>query len=138
MAVRVEVQVMRQAIELKPADVKAIVNATFPDYRRKKVWVYAAETVTLYDLNWSGGARAEYRTCTLNGQPAGSAAKYNAMAPWDNVAEGKTLPVPQGFVVVRGGHFCGKASILSITVNPADMPRLLPKPAPKGWDQIEA
>jgi hypothetical protein len=60
------------------------------------------------------------------------------MAPWENVAEGKTLPVPQGYVVVRGGHVCGKASILTITVNPADMPRLLPKPAPKGWDQIEA
>jgi hypothetical protein len=87
---------MREPIELKPADVKHIVAATFPDYRRKKVWVYAAETVTLHDLNWSGGTRAEYRTCTIDGQSAGTAAKYNAMAPWDNIAEGKTLPVCRG------------------------------------------
>jgi hypothetical protein len=128
---------MPQAIELKPADVKAIINATFPDYRRKKVWVYASETVTLHDLNWSGGTRMQYRGATLNGQFAGSADKHNHVAPWDNKAERARVPIPQGHVVVSYGTFCGKPSMLSIYVHPLDMPRLLPKAAPKGWDQVE-
>jgi hypothetical protein len=131
---------MRKPIELRPSDVRAIINATFPEYRRKKVYLYANETVTLHDLNWSGGTRSEYRTCTLNGQPAGTAAKYNAM----DRAEGATIPIPQGHAVVSCGYFCGKPSMLSIYVHPADMPKLLPNmnaaqaATPKGWDQVEA
>jgi hypothetical protein len=135
---------MREPIELKPSDVRAIINATFPEYRRKKVWVYVAETVTLHDLNWCGGTRMQYRGATLNGQFAGSADKHNAVAPWENRAEGATIPIPQGHVVVSCGHFCGKPSMLSIYVHPADMPKLLPNmnaaqaATPKGWDQVEA
>jgi hypothetical protein len=108
----------------KDPTIRAIVNATFPGYRRRKVLIRACEEVGLDDLNWSGGTRSEYRTCTLDGQPVGSSARYNAMAPWDaGQIEGKQLPIPQGFLVVRGGYFCGKESLLSIYVNPADMPR---------------
>jgi hypothetical protein len=64
---------MRDPIELKPADVKPIINATFPDYRRKKVWLYASETVTLHDLNWSGGTRMQYRACSIDGRFVGAA-----------------------------------------------------------------
>jgi len=112
-------------------DVVAIVAATFPQYRRKKVWIRAAETVTLSDLNWSGGTRSEYRSCTLPGvtgkaQVGGSMDRYHQRAPWDNPAEGQTVPIPQGMVVVRGGHFCGKESMLTLHVHPADMPKYLP------------
>jgi len=110
----------------KDASVSRLVQATFPSYRRKTVYIEARETVCLHDLNWSGGTRCEYRACTLDGQEAGSSARYNAMAPWDaRQIEGMELPVPQGFVVVCGGHFCGKESLIRITVNPADMPKYI-------------
>jgi len=113
----------------KDAGLAALVRATFPEYRRRKIWVRAAETVTFYDLNWSGGTRAEYKAVTLAGEPVGSMARYNAMAPWDSQqAEGKTVPLPAGMVVARGGHFCGKEAVLTLLVNPADMPRYLPAP----------
>jgi hypothetical protein len=114
-------------IEATPKEFATIIAATFPDYRRKKVWLKPTGRVTFSDLNWSGGTRMEYRACTIDGQPLGSAARFNAMAPWDpQQIEGKTIEVPPGAVMVSAGHFCGKASVLSITCNPADMPKLLP------------
>ena len=111
----------------RDATISHIVAATFPSYRRRKVIIRAAESVTLSDLNWFGGTRSEYNTCTIDGQPVGTSAKYNAMSPWDTrQIEGRELPIPQGMIVVRGGHFCGKESLLTIYVNPADMPRYLP------------
>ena len=108
----------------KDRGLAAVVQATFPQYKRKKVYVRAAESVTFYDINWSGGTRSEYRACTLDGQQLGSLDRYHALAPWDpRQIEGKTVPVPAGAVVVRGGYFCGKESILTLHVNPADMPR---------------
>lgn len=105
--------------------IRAIVEATFPDYRRTKVCIQPSESVTLHDLNWSGGTRSEYRACTLSGEPLGSSEKYSALAPWSNPAEGAELPVPPGAVVARGGHFCGRPSMLTIHVHPSDMPRYL-------------
>lgn len=105
----------------KDASIAAIVRATFPEYKRKKVYVYSRDSVTLTDLNWSGGTRSEYRTCTLAGEAIGSTEKYAQLAPWNNFAEGKTIPIPPGFVVVRGGHFLGKPSILSLYINPSNL-----------------
>jgi hypothetical protein len=110
----------------KDASIRRLIQATFPDYRRKKVYVRAAETITFSDLNWSGGTRAEYRAAKLSGEFVGSTDKYHALAPWDpRQIEGQSLPIPQGYCVVRGGHFCGKQSLLAIYVNPADMPKYL-------------
>ena len=101
----------------------------------------------------------QYRACTIDGRFVGAADKHHPVAPWENKAEGATVPVPQGHVVVQHGCFCGRPSILTITVHPADLPKLLPnhsgfadfevKPdlaadlerrltAPKGWDKVEA
>lgn len=119
------------SIELASKDVAQIIRATFPSYRKRKVRIVPSDSVTVYDLNWSGGTRNEYRACTLNGERLGSLARFNAMAPWDNrQIEGATLPIVQGAVVVEGGFFCGKESTLRIHVHPADMPKYLPEPSP--------
>lgn len=118
-----------QTIENWKADptIAAIVRATFPDYRRKAVTIQADSSVTLHDLNWSGGTRNDYRACTVEGEFAGSTARYSQCAPWRNPAEGAEMPIPVGMIVVRGGTFCGKPSMLSLHINPADMPKYLPK-----------
>jgi hypothetical protein len=105
--------------------IKAIVNATFPNYRRKKVVIWHTGSVTLTDLNWSGGTRKEYRACSREGNYVGSLDRFNAQAPWENKAEGKKIDIPQGTIVVEGGYFCGNESILYLHVNPQDLPKYI-------------
>jgi hypothetical protein len=96
-------------------------------YRKRKVRVVAAETVTLCDLNWSGGTRSHYQIFDIaTAQPVSDTGKYAMCAPWANPAEGVTLPIPLGACVIRTGHFCGHESVATVYVNPADMPRVLP------------
>jgi hypothetical protein len=109
----------------KDPTIAKLVKATFPSYNKRAVYIIATESVTLYDLNWNGGTKNVYKVCTLDGEPRGNSDKYSAMDPWDNPAEGKTLPIPFGFCVIEGGFFCGKESTLTIRVNPADMPKYL-------------
>jgi len=123
-------------IHVTEEQVRPVVRATFPDYRGKKFQVVAAESVTLHDLNWSGGSRSSYRACTLTGAPLGGADKYQMMAPWDNPAERQTLPILPGACVVEHCIFCGQDMGLRIYVHPADMAPLLPPKA--DLSQLEA
>jgi len=107
-------------------DIAAIIAGTFPDYTGRKLHVEAATSVTLYGLNWDGGSRNQFRACTIAGEVTGGSDAYNAQSPWRNQGEGKTLSIPQGFVVVEHTIFCGKDCGLRVYVNPADMPRWLP------------
>lgn len=115
-------------IEASPKDYAAIIRATFPDYKRKSIWINPRATVTLLDLNWSGGTRKQYRACTLAGVESGSSDKFAQQAPWRNQAEGQPVEIPRGFVVVEGGTFCGKTSKLVIWCHPDDLGYLLPGP----------
>lgn len=106
--------------------VAAIVAATFPEYRGRKIRLVAEDSLLVHELNWSGGARNQYRGCTLTGERTGDLDRYNACAPWNNGAEGQTTRIPLGAVVVRHSFFQGQDCGLTISVNPGDMPRLLP------------
>lgn len=110
-------------IKAKRKEVAPLVNATFPEYTGRKFSVEAAKSVTLYDLNWGGGTRNQYRTCTLSGDKLGSADKWNAVAPWVNLAEGKTVEIPRGAAIVMHSIFCGKDSGITIYMNLDDMPK---------------
>ena len=115
---------------VKRKDVAQIVAATFPDYKGRKFRIEPRATVTFSNLNWDGGTRSQYRTCTLDGsQSLGRADRYNAQAPWANALEGKTIPIPAGALIVEHAMFCGKDAGLYIYVNPQDMPKLLASPA---------
>jgi len=89
------------------------------------VKVIAAETVTLWGLNWCGGSINHYKACTFAGEYLGDTERFSMMWPGDNTAESKVVPIPQGVVIVKGGWFCGKVSTLYLYVNPADMPKYL-------------
>ena len=96
------------------------------DYRKRDVYIRAADSVTLIDLNWSGGTRSIYSIRTIDGAWVNDTSRYSALAPWSNRAEGVKLPIPAGFVVVETGYFCGKPMTATICVHPSNMPQLLP------------
>jgi hypothetical protein len=116
-----------RSIEALPRDVAQIISATFPGYRRKKVWINATDEVSIHNLNWDGGSRNEYVACTLEGRRLGDLNAYHALAPWDRrQIHGERVPIAPGCCIVQGGTFCGKPSMLTIYVRPDDMPRALP------------
>jgi len=128
---------MQTTIHVDPADVRPIIEATFPAYRGAKVQVRAAETVLLTGLNWSGGSRNRYAACTLDGRASGNAGSGNAAPPWRNPVEGAPVAVPAGFVLVQHCMFCGKDLGLRIYVNPSDMPKMLPPAEGNDLSRVE-
>ena len=107
-------------ITIESTKVKNIIAATFPDYRKKKVIVSISESITLHDLNWSGGTRAEYRACTIDGRSLDNQYNMSAPAPWNNPFEGLSFKIPEGIIIAQAGFFCGKPSLLHLTVNPVN------------------
>jgi len=108
--------------KVKSKDLKPIIKATFPDYRKRDVYVSQSDKVTIQDVNWSGGTRSIYRACTIEGRPLDTKVNMGGPAPWNNPFEGLEINIPPGMVVVQGGHFCGKVATLYITVNPESFP----------------
>jgi hypothetical protein len=110
-------------MEYPAKNFRAIIDATFPDNKKRTVRVVAQEQVTFYGLNWSGGSKNEYRACTIDGRPIESKYDMSAPAPWNNPFEGKTVSIPVDAVIVFGGFFCGKRRQLTIYVHPQNMPK---------------
>jgi hypothetical protein len=105
-------------VKVSRKQVEKILNATFPDYKGRLVFIEPVESVTLHDLNWSGGSRSQYRTCTLDGQPVGSADRYNQMHPMNHQAESAKIPMLPDVLIVRHSIFCGKDVGIDIYVHP--------------------
>jgi hypothetical protein len=45
--------------------------------------------------------------------------------PMDNEAEGARVALKPDHVIICTGHFCGKESMMTIYVHPANMPKLI-------------
>jgi hypothetical protein len=114
-------------IKVTKQDVWAIIKATFPDYRGRKIVVKPKSSISVChaDLNWSGGSRYQYRACSLSGQPTGSLDRHNASAPWEKAPGSTSIQIPLRHCIVEHVIFCGKDLGLRIYVRPEDMPRLL-------------
>jgi hypothetical protein len=108
-------------------DVRAIIDATYPEYKGRKIHLIPTNSVVFNGLNWCEGSRNTYRTCTIDGDQLNGAGRFNACPPWANALEGKTLPLPPGHVCVEHTIFCGKDLGLRIYVNITDMPKWFPE-----------
>lgn len=113
------------SIEVKSKDVKDIIKATFPGNRKRKAYIVPTNSVRLSDLNWSGGTRAEYRACTLDGKSISSKVDMSMPAPWNNPYEGLEVEIPEGAAIVEGGYFCGKELAVRIHVRPDSVAKLI-------------
>ena len=101
----------------KAKDWKKVIKATFPNNRKRAVYVKHTDKVTFYDLNWSGGTRSKYRACLVDGRPLNGGGGLNAPAPWVNPYEGLTVDLPIGAVIVCESVFCGEFTPLTIYIN---------------------
>jgi hypothetical protein len=101
-----------------------VIEATFPDYKGRKVRVVVTESVTLHDLNWGGGSRNVYRWVDLaealaRGQAAPTIGPSTVrFAPPE---EGRVYSVPPGVVVVEHSYFQGVDGGITIYINPRDI-----------------
>jgi len=121
---------MKDVMNMIKLDSKSVpmIRALFPDYRKRQIVVWPTETVTIYDLNWSGGTRAQYHAIDLVSGQLKSFAHWSSPPPWDNPHEGARVNLLPGYAVAKTGDFCGKTATLYLYVHPADIPKLLPAP----------
>lgn len=102
----------------KRPEIKKLVNAAFPTYRRKKVVIIPTTTVALQQLEWDGGTKNEYQFLWLDG----------SYVPWmDQYKEGGQVKISKGKVIIQSGTFCGKPALCHIYIHPDDGPDIFEK-----------
>jgi hypothetical protein len=112
---------MENSFKVTRKQVKAIIEQTYPDYNGRKFTVEAAERVTFYDTNWSGGTRSQYVAMTRDGKTG----TFTAPAPWVNRLEGQTVDLPEDVIIVKHSIFCGQDCGIRFYVHPNVMPKML-------------
>ncbi len=135
-----------ESIELKMnPEVRAVILAAFPSYRKHKAFVHVfGEHGHGINSYWDGGSRNEYAivhmpTRQCKAMPTSTHPYFDiarrglagAESP-DVTIDGRgnvTLKrLPEDFALVQAGTFSGKPAMASIFVNAANMPRLLTAP----------
>lgn len=131
-----------QTIELKTApELKRIINAAFPSYKKQKAWLSAftgKENISSY---WDGGSRSEYALVELatmrrmsvpsrlhpyyDVASKGLANQETDVIETDHVGNVYLKVLPEGFALIEAGTFCGKPATAHVFLNPANMPKYL-------------
>lgn len=104
----------------KRPEIKKLVNAAFPSYRRKTVVIIPDTSVTFQQLAWDGGTKNEYGIVWLDG----------AVVIGEIYREGDKYNIRDGQAIIQSGTFCGKPALCHIYLNPADVCKLLPDQPP--------
>lgn len=108
-------------VKLTRKQAKPILEATFPEYRGRKIKVEFTDRVTFWDTNWGGGTRNYYKFVHVSGKVATLA----PAAPWMNVVEGHMVLIPEDVLVVMHSIFCGKDVGVTVYCNPRNAPKWL-------------
>ena len=112
-------------ITVRPADIRAIIDATFPDYRgpHAKVEVRATAEYHDYQLNWSGGSITYLKALRCDG--AGGFEVIDLRTVWGS-GQGYKGAIPADMMLVEHVMSCGKDLGVRCIVSPDSqfMPRL--------------
>jgi len=109
-------------VSRKDQSIKAILKATFPEYRGRTISVDFTPAITFHDTNWGGGSRNQYHAIGLNGESQ----RLSVNAPWANPVEGKRIDMPTTALIVKHSIFCGHDLGITIYAHPQNAPRWLP------------
>jgi hypothetical protein len=129
-------------VELKSAkDLKAVIEAAFPSYRKRRAFVSVFNGGARINSYWDGGSRSEFALVELASlrraslptathpyfdvQARGMANASDNMVEVDHVGNITLKTLPEGFVLVEAGTFCGKAATAHVFVPAANMPKFL-------------
>lgn len=124
-------------------DLKEVVRAAFPSYKKHKVMVSAFHGGVNVNSYWDGGSKDEYaivELATLKRMPLPTrthpyfevkavgmveAAKQDSFISIDHVGNIELNVLPPGYVLVGAGTFCGKPATAHIWFNETDIPKQL-------------
>ena len=112
-------------ITVRPADIRAIIDATFPDYRgpHAKVEVRATAEYHDYQLNWSGGSITYLKALRCDG--TGGFEVIDLRTVWGS-GQGYKGAIPADVMLVEHVISCGKDLGVRCIVSPGSqfLPRL--------------
>lgn len=111
---------MTDAIKVSRSDkaIKAILAATYPEWKGRRVRVVVATNYRLENY-WDGGSRCYVKAYAI---ATGAAAEPVAATstPWKSEAHA-VIEVPQGVLLVEHQIFMGKDAGITIYVNPSNV-----------------
>jgi hypothetical protein len=128
---------MNKRVKVRKADIRDILEASFPDYRGRKFFVEFTTTINIHNLNWSGGSRNQYVAVnneppTVPGEPRdrmefwrNRAVQLSPEAPWTEVREGAKIELPVNAMVVKHTDYCGSDLGITIYAHPDNAPKWL-------------
>ncbi len=106
-------------------DVRDMIRAADPAYRKTSARIHVTDSVTLSGTYWDGGSRDTYTAVNLSTRRAISAPQYDPPQAGGPQAA-PTVTLPAGVAIVRTGVFCGKPATATVYVRAADIAPLLP------------
>lgn len=110
-------QTVGTVTKLTKAQAWPIVSQAFPNYTGRKFKIDFCSAPTVYDLNWGGGTRNQYKLVKLGNFECRD---FPSFTPWANPIEGENFPMRQGYVLVEHSIFQGKNCGITIYAHPAD------------------
>lgn len=111
-------------VKLSP-EIRDVIRAADPDYRKHDVYVHVVETVTLSGTYWDEGSRDTYTAVNLSTRRAVPAPQW-APSQFGGPQAAPTVTLPAGVAIVRTGVFCGKPATATVYVRAADVTPFLP------------
>jgi len=105
-------------------EVRALIKAADPSYRRKTAVVKVADGIRLSRTFWDGGSRSTYTAVDMVTRAAVDAPQF-APPQFGGPTTPPTVKLPPNICVVETGVFCGKVSQAYVYVRPENMAALL-------------
>lgn len=115
-----------QTIELKKyPEIKRVILAADPSYKKHSAFVSIATAVTLSGTYWDGGSRDTYTAVNLANFTRNTSPQF-APPQFGGPREAPRIELPDDVVIVRTGTFCGKKATAHVYVKAFNVTKLLP------------
>lgn len=108
--------------------VKAILAATFPEYKGRKVMAEVRPTMQMWDTGFGDGTKSVYKV--IEAEADGVYVQTSRpFSPCRKGDEGRTVELSETVFVVEHIIFCGKDYGIRIYVHPDLAPKMIAAPA---------
>lgn len=115
-------------MKLRKADVKSILEITFPEYKGRKYELEIVSETYLRNRDWAGGTHSDYRLLAeVNNEIQIKSAPDFRPSKALSYEQEKVL-IPKNGMIVSHNYFCGHDCGIRIYISPDSifLPKLLP------------